>query len=674
MSSRPARRVLLLGWDAADWKLIRPLIATGQMPTLAKLVAGGVSGNLATIRPILSPLLWNSIATGKRPDKHGIGGFVEPLPDGTGIRPVSSLSRKTKAIWNILSQNGLRSLVLGWYASHPAEPIDGVSISNQFALPTAPLDAPWPLPAGCVHPDRLREVVQDWRVHPGEIDEGAILPFIPKARHDTSLIAPLRRILAEAATWQATATWLMRNEPWDFTAVYFDAIDRCGHHFMPHHPPAMATVSADEAELYGGVMNACYRFHDMMLEHLLACAGPETTVLLISDHGFHSDHLRPTGDTSKGMAAALWHRQHGICCLNGPAIRVNEELYGATILDIAPTVLHLFGLPVGEDMDGRALVTAFVDQAPPLSIPSHDAVKGEAGLHPADPTHDPVAAREAVRQLVELGYMEDPGEDTKKFVAQVEYSTRFHFAQAAMDAGRFKSAMGWLEPLVDQAPGHAPFQLAYARCLMAEKRTAEARTQIETILSVEPQHPIARMQLAHLMANAGETEEALALLEQAQSPGMLQPEINTQMGHLHLRLRQGKRAEDFFLSALVADPEHAPAHDGLASVALAAQENEKAMSHALKAAELLPFFPSAHFHLGLALARLEKYPEAVRALGRCLAINPNYVPAHRILAVIFRSYLDNRLMADYHIMRARELRSEKSRPITAKPEAFRHAR
>jgi predicted AlkP superfamily phosphohydrolase/phosphomutase len=77
-------------------------------------------------------MLWTSIATGKRAYKHGIHGFSEPLPDGSGVRPITLLARKTKAVWNILNQTGHRSLVVGWWPSHPAEPINGVMVSNHF--------------------------------------------------------------------------------------------------------------------------------------------------------------------------------------------------------------------------------------------------------------------------------------------------------------------------------------------------------------------------------------------------------------------------------------------------------------------------------------------------------------------------------------------------------------
>jgi predicted AlkP superfamily phosphohydrolase/phosphomutase len=100
------KRLLLVGWDAADWKVIDPLLARGEMPHLASVIENGVRGNLATIYPPLSPMLWTSLATGKRPPVHGILGFSEPSEDGLSVRPISNLGRKTKALWKIVNQNG----------------------------------------------------------------------------------------------------------------------------------------------------------------------------------------------------------------------------------------------------------------------------------------------------------------------------------------------------------------------------------------------------------------------------------------------------------------------------------------------------------------------------------------------------------------------------------------
>jgi hypothetical protein len=126
-------KVLLIGWDAADWKVIHPLMDAGKMPNIQRLVEAGSMAQIATLHPPLSPMLWTSIATGKRPFKHGIHGFSEPTPDGRGIQPVTNLSRRTKAVWNILNQNGLRSIVAGWWPSE----------DNPRAVKQLQTDAQW---------------------------------------------------------------------------------------------------------------------------------------------------------------------------------------------------------------------------------------------------------------------------------------------------------------------------------------------------------------------------------------------------------------------------------------------------------------------------------------------------------------------------------------------------
>ncbi|MFN5285396.1 MAG: alkaline phosphatase family protein, partial [Planctomyces sp.] len=154
MLSPSAARVLLIGWDAADWRLIRPLLDQGQMPHLRQLMQRGVSGSISTLFPAYSPMLWTSIATGKRAYKHGIFGFTEPAADKSGVQPISNRSRTAAALWNIVSESGGRSLVIGWWPTFPAEPIDGVMVSDQF-VPTGMFDPRDPAPAGSVHPPSL---------------------------------------------------------------------------------------------------------------------------------------------------------------------------------------------------------------------------------------------------------------------------------------------------------------------------------------------------------------------------------------------------------------------------------------------------------------------------------------------------------------------------------------
>ena len=180
-------KFLLIGWDAADWKVIEPLIKQGKMPALESLMKEGVHGKLKTLDPPLSPMLWTSIATGFRADKHGIGGFVEPTPNGDSLRPVSSTSRKVKAIWNIFNQVDFKSNIVAWWPSNPAEPINGVMVSNLYQLANKPLGEPWEMPNGTVHPVELSETLKEFRVHPHEITLSMAIPFIPNIAHDQEL-------------------------------------------------------------------------------------------------------------------------------------------------------------------------------------------------------------------------------------------------------------------------------------------------------------------------------------------------------------------------------------------------------------------------------------------------------------------------------------------------------
>jgi hypothetical protein len=205
--------------------------------------------------------------------------------------------------------------VVGWYASHPAEPINGVMVSNQFEQYKVEDGVPLAPSAGSVYPPEWSEELAPFRVLPHEIDASAILPFVPNAaeliQKEGHHIGKLRHMLAQTATIHAVATHLMANTEWDFTAIYYEGIDRFGHEFMAFHPPKMEQVSQDDFEAYQQCMVGIYRFHDMLLETLLELAGEETAVVLMSDHGYYNDHLRP--DPREGQSGPVqWHRPSGV--------------------------------------------------------------------------------------------------------------------------------------------------------------------------------------------------------------------------------------------------------------------------------------------------------------------------------------------------------------------------
>jgi predicted AlkP superfamily phosphohydrolase/phosphomutase/tetratricopeptide (TPR) repeat protein len=458
---RPNQKALLIGWDAADWKMILPLMDAGKMPNVERLVDQGVMGQIATLQPPLSPMLWTSIATGKRPFKHGIHGFSEPTADGLGVQPVTNLSRRCKAVWNILNQNGARSIVIGWWPSHPAEPIRGVTVSDHYHRARGSLENGWPMLPGTVHPPELADTLAALRMHPAEVLGPMLQAFVPRAaeidqRKDRRLLG-LARTLCECVSMHSAATWLIENQAWDLFAIYYDAIDHFSHGFMRYNPPRQEHISERDFELYQGVVSRAYQFHDQMLGKLLESIGEDVTVILMSDHGFHPDHLRPKAIPAVPAGPAVEHRDFGILAMKGPGIKRDELLHGASVLDIAPTLLTVFGLPVGADMDGKVLTGAF-EQAPDVqTIPSWEEVLGEDGRHPPHTRLDPVSAKESLEQLVALGYIAKPDENQEEAVAETIRELRYNLAVAYQDADRHAEAAGILRELRRTDPDEQRF-------------------------------------------------------------------------------------------------------------------------------------------------------------------------------------------------------------------------
>ncbi len=371
-TSRP--KLLLIGWDAADLPTIHTLLDAGRMPHLERLISRGALGALGTFAPTFAPLLWNSVATGRRPEHHGVLGFHEPAPDGREARPISRFARRCPAVWNFLAERGFKTHVVAWPASHPAEPLPGVVVSDRFADATGPADAPWPLPPGAVHPTELVETFAELRLHPGELSPGQLREFVPDIERSEEVatdprVLRLAHQVAKTASVGFAAGYALENEPWDFAAVYFGGLEGICRDFMEFHPPRLAHAAEEDFARYRHVVESAYALLDATLGTLVAQAGEDATVLLVSTHGYLGDHLRPTVARDKHAVHAATHRMRGFGFLAGPGARADELFDGGHILGVTPTVLTLFGLPIGSDMAGRPWTQALRDgQFPAVSF------------------------------------------------------------------------------------------------------------------------------------------------------------------------------------------------------------------------------------------------------------------------------------------------------------------
>ena len=624
------RKLLLIGWDAADWKVIDRLMAEAKLPVLSQLISSGVRGNIATLSPTLSPILWTSIATGKRAYDHGICGFVEGLPVKNEVVPVRSTTRTCKAVWNILNEAGLKTNVVNWWPSHPAEVINGVSVSQEYHKSPPPFGQEWPMANASISPPEYRETLEEFRVHPAELGLAHLLPFIQDAANldpesDPVLKACLR-ILAHASSVHNAATWLMEHTDWDFMAVYQEAIDHFSHLAMKYDPPKLPEISEDDFERYKNIISAAYRFHDMMLGRLLELAGPDCDVLLLSDHGFQSGDGRIAELPDIPAAPALEHRRFGVFVASGPSFAKNTQVYGASLLDITPTILHHFSLPVGEDMEGQVLTGLYPAESQVGHIPTWEITGNEPVFLEAD---DDLSA-DMVNQLEKLGYIALPDNNKMEYVRR---ELLYNRSLSLLEGGHY-------EKLIDtvSAEWKENFELRFGLLLSQAYQNlnlpAEWQEHMEEMQIKFPGNGAVYFQRGLLAMSLNSIDEAMQQFERLEEAGIKSAQLYNEIARTYLVTGSLDNALTYFEKGLAIDTNNTTALTGMAQVMVEKGEHQKALAVLENSLGLLFFQPRAHFLMALISYHNGDKETSEKALRICLDQAPKHAAARKLLSRI----------------------------------------
>jgi predicted AlkP superfamily phosphohydrolase/phosphomutase/tetratricopeptide (TPR) repeat protein len=637
------KRLLLVGWDSADWKLINPLMDAGAMPTLEKLVNSGTSGNLTTLEPQLSPMLWTSIATGKMAYHHGVPGFTEVDPQSGAIVPVSAATRKCTTVWEMLAEKGLKSHIVSWFATQGEQNIPGKMVSNMYChVPNVPKDSDpdsWPPPPpGTYWPEELAELLNEDRVSLHDIDPDYVLRlFVPNGHQvdqskDQRLSALAKR-LSEAFSAHNAAVRLMEIDPeWDFFAVYYRTIDEICHQFMHYHPPKMEGIPEEDFEMYKEVVNGAYRMHDLMLKRLLELAGPDTSVMLVSDHGFHSDHLRPKFTPRVPAGITVWHRPQGVFVASGESFCKDELVFGARLLDITPTILHYFGLPIGQDMEGRVLEDVFREKRTVETIPTWEPA---VGTERPRAKLDEQENRALLDQFVALGYIDEIPEDNSVAIAETNRENDWNMARAYMYAQKYEQALPLLERCLHAQPFRPDYAQMLANCQLQLNMLEEADQTIDRARDHFGRTENADLIKASIAIERENFATALELLEGVKDKLPQEVQIQLFMARCYAALRRwddGLAAVDRVLSA---DPDNPQAFLVRTRIELHQNKALDAVDSALAAIGLQYGNPMGHYLLGTSLLQLNKLREAEKALANCHRLAPNFLPALRMLARVY---------------------------------------
>lgn len=595
------RKILFIGIDAMDGRILDDLRAGGAMPNVDRLIRRGARADLQTLTPMLSPLLWTTMATGVGPDRHGILDFLVTDPATGRPIPVTSSMRRAPAFWNIATARNRSVDVIGWLASWPAESIRGRLVSDRFGFLAyaAGLESESPA-VDAVSPSSLAGTLRSLIIRPDQVGWTDVREYVdvPRAEFEAArrpgfekgnVTNNLILTLATAETWQRIGVEFLR-QPADLTAVYFEFLDALGHLGMPYAAPRMSGISEADFRRYRGIVPAAYREMDRIVGRLVAAAGDSAIVVIASDHGFLSGAARPTGSAAiEGGQAARWHRSPATLIMAGPGIREGATIDRASVLDIAPTLLHLLGLPVSREMEGQVITGAFTPAelvARPVRTVARYELPAEVWAPPESPPARPAgaladdaapagASPESLKTWNNLGLVLEQRGDlagAESLYRRVlsaspeEASAMNNLGNVLRRRGRMPEAISTLEQLTRLHPDYRPALQNLGACFLEANRPSDAIPWFDRALAAEPGNVTALTNRGHARFRLGQIAEAGSDFQEA-----IRIEPRAANAWFGVGLVAGTRgdlaaAQAAFEKTLAFDPGHATARQNIEKI------------------------------------------------------------------------------------------------------------
>jgi predicted AlkP superfamily phosphohydrolase/phosphomutase len=372
-NSKPRPHVIVVGVNGMELDMIRPLILKGAMPNLARVVNNGAYGKLRTVSAPNCPRVYSTIFTSTKPDEHGVTGFL------VGGITANTNMLKQEPIWSVLSRNDVTVGMANVPATFPVLPVNGYMISGMLTRGKNCED-------GVLCAPKLSEVMGGDAVYPKSMQPELLknvgdfyidcerMPAASDLKgHEKEVIGNwLDKVQVIRDQQTKLFEYLLTTHPTDFTMLGQSCEDRTGHWLYPITPFNVgynASINSVRVEAFPNQ----YIAFDKVLGTILKHADENTYVFIVSDHGIkplrefeekdphaHMDHEKTTpviakhdfadGDDVPGSIFAM-----------GPGIKHDSRLMGfeASVYDVTPTILHIYGIEQPKQMRGRVLTEIF---------------------------------------------------------------------------------------------------------------------------------------------------------------------------------------------------------------------------------------------------------------------------------------------------------------------------
>lgn len=631
-------RMLVVGLDGADWVILDPLLAAGRLPNLERLIEGGVRTKLLTISPMLSPVIWTSVVTGVEPSRHGILDFLVQDPAGGNKQPVTSAHRKAATVWEMLGEAGTRTGVVGWWATWPADAVNGYLVSERIAYQLFDFKTDPDDEQGKTWPPELYNEIRTDIVSPDEIPwERTASFFSPDDSSeedyqgaDRELLDSFSTLLASGDSYVGIARRLHEQYSPGFEAVYLEGTDTVGHLFMSFRDPLLPGVSVRRQARFRHVVDRYYEQADRYLGELLAGRGKDWTVMVLSDHGFASDATRPqTADSRIGHGqAASWHRKFGMLILSGRHIVPAASLEQASVYDIAPTILALYGQPVPSSWPGKVLAgaidPAFLEQNP-VRFRTDDPER-RAG---ADAGSGGEGDEDLLKKLRSLGYISSDSESKNSTTA------RNNSGVALMAEGLFAEAEAEFRTGIEENGEQPTLLVNLGLSVLMQERNDEAGKIFQRAMGYPHAYRVAAHHLARLALERNDLGKAVSLLQSILEREPEAVEIITTLGQALEKQGDPDGAERAWIRAADLDPDIAQPRNHLGNLARSRNDGVEAEKWYLAAIEADPYFMGAYNNLALVYQDRGETGNAIDLYGRALEKAPTNAVVMNNLASLY---------------------------------------
>jgi predicted AlkP superfamily phosphohydrolase/phosphomutase len=393
-------RVAIFALDGADWDLLSELADDDHLPNLKALSRGGTTASTQTIEPTVAPLLWTTVATGLTPDRHGVLDFID---HGRRV-PIQSQSRHAPALWDIAEAFGRHATVVNWWTAWPPtnsavsvfdEPVELIDRAVAPASSAAKLQ-PLIVPVSTVGYPQVRRFLN---ITADEYD---------RAVNKGTAADPVnvfRSVLAKTWSDHRAAIQLYREQSPTLLMMEYDGTDVVNHLFSPYHPPYREGISQEGYRKYWPAVTNYYTEIDRLIGEWMTVLPADTTVIVMSAHGFRWGKTRPRQQPN-GVAALNDHRNPGVFIAYGNHVVRSGGIHAFSVFDLAPTVLAILGLPQSGEMPGHAATWAFNGVQPVQTV----KVVSYSEFLDIRPTPTPVQLDAKLYQttLQAIGHLNDP--------------------------------------------------------------------------------------------------------------------------------------------------------------------------------------------------------------------------------------------------------------------------